>query len=223
MKDPRGAFAVVDMFEAELADYTGAPYAVAVDSCTNAIFLALCCHYDDRLRLEAAAHFEAGGTLEAFVPSQPTIGLPRRTYVGVAQAARNAGCAIEWRDEAWTGSHKILNTPVVDSAKSFHRGMYEPGTLTCVSFQACKILPIGRGGAILHDNPAADEWLRRARFDGRTEGDRCDSMTQATRPGFHVYMLPEQAARGLHLLMYLDDNPADQVDEYPDLSLLEWA
>jgi len=31
------------MFEEEVAHYTGAPFAVAVDSCTDAIFL--CCKY----------------------------------------------------------------------------------------------------------------------------------------------------------------------------------
>ena len=33
------------MFEEEVAEYTGAPYAVAVDSCTNALFL--CCKFFD--------------------------------------------------------------------------------------------------------------------------------------------------------------------------------
>ena len=36
-------FKIVEMFEETMADYTGAPYAVAVDSCTNALFL--CCKY----------------------------------------------------------------------------------------------------------------------------------------------------------------------------------
>ena len=34
---------IVKMFEEEVAQYTGAPFAVAVDSCTNAVFL--CCKY----------------------------------------------------------------------------------------------------------------------------------------------------------------------------------
>ena len=36
-------FAIVDNFEKRVAQYTGAKYAVALDSCTNAIFL--CCKY----------------------------------------------------------------------------------------------------------------------------------------------------------------------------------
>jgi dTDP-4-amino-4,6-dideoxygalactose transaminase len=36
-------YKIVKMFEEEIADYTGAPYAISVDSCTNALFL--CCKY----------------------------------------------------------------------------------------------------------------------------------------------------------------------------------
>ena len=32
-------YKIVKMFEEEIADYTGSPYAVSVDSCTNALFL----------------------------------------------------------------------------------------------------------------------------------------------------------------------------------------
>ena len=33
-------YKVVQMFEEEMAHYTGSPYAVSVNSCTNALFLA---------------------------------------------------------------------------------------------------------------------------------------------------------------------------------------
>ena len=33
-------YKVVKMFEEEVAHYTGAPYAVSMNSCTNALFLA---------------------------------------------------------------------------------------------------------------------------------------------------------------------------------------
>ena len=38
-------YKIVQMFEEEVAEYTGAPFAVAVDSCTNALFLS--CKYLD--------------------------------------------------------------------------------------------------------------------------------------------------------------------------------
>jgi dTDP-4-amino-4,6-dideoxygalactose transaminase len=40
-----GVYKITDDFEAALAKYTGAPYAVALDSGSNALFLALT--YDD--------------------------------------------------------------------------------------------------------------------------------------------------------------------------------
>lgn len=207
MKNRRRAFEVIDAFEAEVAAYTGAPYAVAVDSGTNALFLAL--RYERR-RAD-------------FSPSPIFwVSLPRRTYVGVAQAARNADYRIQWRDEEWRGIYAMPPTRIVDAAKRFTSGMYVPGSLMCVSFQAGKILPIGRGGAILTDSPEAVRWLKRARFDGRTEGATCeDEAPEITPDGWHMYMTPPDAARGLWLMAYISDHNPDQVDTYPDLSTLE--
>ena len=202
MKNRRRAFEVVDAFEEELSDYTGAPYVVTTDSCTNALFLSFL--WFKRLNLA-------------------WVDLPKHTYVGVAQAALNAGYKIEWRDLDWQGWYRIHPFQLIDSAKSLHRGLYTeisvfPFDAVCVSFQAGKILPIGRGGAILTDDADMAEWCRKARFDGRTEGDRCDTMTEFQQPGYHMYLTPPDAARGLWLLTYLEDNPPDQIDEYPDLS-----
>lgn len=195
MRNRRRAFEVVDMFEEELAEYTGAPYAVAVDSGTNALFLSL------------------------LYRQQTSVSIPRKTYVGVAQAALNAGYVIEWRDEDWHGAYELGPLDIWDAAKRFRRGMYATGSLMCLSFQAGKILPIGRGGAILTDRLEAASWLKRARFDGRTEGGCCDEWERFTTPGHHMYMTPPDAARGLWLLTYLPDDNPDQVDEYPDLSV----
>lgn len=35
----RSPFEIVEWFEEAIAEYTGAPYAIACDSCTDAIFL----------------------------------------------------------------------------------------------------------------------------------------------------------------------------------------
>ena len=93
--------------------------------------------------------------------------------------------------------------------------------MVCVSFHAAKTLGIEQGGAILHDNKEADAWLRRARFDGRTEGvapkdDRFDMI------GWHCYMNPSTAAQGLLRLHSLPrDNAPLPNDDYPDLSQME--
>ena len=39
----RNPFEIVKWFEEEIAEYTGAKYAIATDNCTDAIFL--CCKY----------------------------------------------------------------------------------------------------------------------------------------------------------------------------------
>jgi dTDP-4-amino-4,6-dideoxygalactose transaminase len=199
------AFEVVAIFEKAVADYTGAPYAVCVDSCTNAIFLSL-------LWLRESARLQ---------PEERVVILPRRTYVGVAQAARNAGYRIDWDDVAWRGIYRIWTQglmPLYDAARRFTSGMYVLGSLMCVSFQATKTLPIGRGGAILTNNEDARDWFRRARFDGRTEGVPATHDT-FTAPGWHMYMPPDDAARGLWLMNGLAAHNEDAPnDDYPDLS-----
>jgi dTDP-4-amino-4,6-dideoxygalactose transaminase len=197
--DPRRAYYVVDQFERELQHYTGAKHAVTVDSCTNALFLAL------RLELQNA--------------STRQLSMPRRTYVGVMQAALNAGWIIRWHDDEWNDNYRMEPTRVVDSARHIARGMYEPGTLTCLSFHAAKQLALGRGGAVLTDDDAAAEWLRRARQDGRAPGD---TEPYATLPGWHMYLPPPTAALGMWILTRWGDNSPAPLppDNYPDLSVL---
>ncbi len=201
--DPRRAYRVVDDFEAELADYCGAPFAVTVDSCTNAIHLAL---VYERIRLDMIT---------------PRIVLPTRTYVGVMQAARNAGFDVYWDSDSWERSYCILPTRIVDSARHIEQGMYAERTLTALSFHAAKQLPLGRGGAILTDDEQAAEWLRAARMDGRPPGASIESTRS---PGFHVPLPPDTAARGLWILSRWNDagySPPPLPDEqYPDLSIL---
>lgn len=200
IRDPRRkAFWVVDDFEDELASYCAAPYAVAVDSCTNAIFLSL--------------------VLEALRITRHELTLPARTYSGVAQAALNAGWRIFWDYSEWRGSYAIQPTRVIDAALNLAPDSYEPGTLTCVSFHAAKQLPVGIGGAILLDDPDDNRWLRAARMDGRQQGT---NETRPQQPGYHCFMPPDVAARGLWLLTALKGQPPHECnhDAYPDLSVL---
>ena len=60
-------YKIVKLFEEEIAHYTGAPYVVTVDSCTNAIFLA--CKY---LNVEAVT-------------------IPSQTYLSIPQSIMHAG------------------------------------------------------------------------------------------------------------------------------------
>ena len=93
--------------------------------------------------------------------------------------------------------------------------------MVCTSHHWSKTLGIQQGGCILHDDPEADAWLRRARFDGRTEGvaPKDDNITQV---GWHCYMSPEVAAESLVRLHFLPKHNASLPnDDYPDLSQME--
>jgi dTDP-4-amino-4,6-dideoxygalactose transaminase len=216
IRDSRRAYRVVDWFEDELCEYTGAPYAVAVDSCTNAIYLSLVYEHE---RSRPATHRR--------VDWAPVLTLPRRTYVGVLQAARNAGFDVHWSDDAWESWYFLTWTRVLDSARYCQRNAWRDFTqygdkpLACLSFHAAKQLPLGRGGAILTDDKDAANWLRAARMDGRPPGAPIE---QTQFPGFHCPMPPDTAARGLWILSrWVDagyDPPPLPPEEYPDLSLL---
>ena len=79
-------YKIVRMFEEEIAAYTGAPYAISVDSCTNALFLI--CHYNKVKEVteggakkhfknvKAVAHFLRDSDIlpnQKFAPSEWTV------------------------------------------------------------------------------------------------------------------------------------------------------
>lgn len=171
----------VKLFEELVADYAGSKYAVATDSCTNAIFLSLMyCRHTGR-----------------YTSAQP-VTVPNRTYVSVPMQVKHAGYSIKFEDLKWSGLYTLCPTPVVDSAQRFTQNMYRPGTLQCISFHSKKILSIGRGGMILTDDISARDWLIRARYDGRKSIYYNDIQSDdEMMVGWHMYMTPEQAVRGI--------------------------
>ena len=191
-------FKVVEMFEEEVAEYTGAPYAVAVDSCTNALFLCL-------------------KWMEKQGKTYPTINIPKKTYVSVAQTILNAGFDLEFRKEKWEGMYKLSPYSIYDCAKRFTSDMYCPGTFICLSFHIKKHLPIGKGGVILTDQGCAASWFKKARYEGRSEKNyRNDNINQE---GWNYYMTPEEAARGLTLMQNYPKHMPDQIEDPPYVDL----
>lgn len=197
------AFRVVRDFEKAISEYTGAPYVVTTNSCTAALLLA----------------FRLWEMDEGGFPVQ----IPSHTYPSVFMSAYHAGLEIKAVDEDWEGVYRIYPTNIWDCAKRFTSGMYVPGQVQCVSFHAAKLLKIGQGGAILHDDPDVDRWYRRMRFDGRAEGvETKDDIYE--EPGYHCYLSPDAAARGLWLMQsYPKDVPDQEMSEYPDMSVWRWA
>ncbi len=191
-------------FEAALCEYTGAKYAVAVNSCTMALFLALKWRKNNLF-----PHV-----------NMPMCGIPKKTYNSVPMVAIQAGWSVDFFDHEWSGEYLIGGTGIWDSARRFTSGMYRLGKTQCISFHASKILGDSQGGAILHDNEWADAWFRRARFDGRTEGvaPKDDKFIM----GWHCYMSPDVAARLLWKLSSLPRHNEDLPNsDYADLSKQE--
>jgi len=145
-------------FEKSLMEYSGAPYAVGVDSCSNA--LALCCQYRQ-------------------VKKYSEVEIPAITYPSVASAIVHAGGRIKFDDREWQhlGWFSLNPTGIVDSAKYLAKNMFNeireklgvPFLYICLSFHAKKTIPIGRGGMILTNDEEGARWIRVARFDGRHE------------------------------------------------------
>jgi len=200
LKNP---FGVIHDLEEAIAEYTGAPYAVVVNSCTMALLLSLLWHKQRQYRWY--------------------IEIPKHTYVSVPMSIKHAGFGVKFRDEAWRGYYQLKPYPIFDSARYFSADMYEKfnGGMACVSFHATKILADTQGGAVLLSDPLAVEWLKRMRFDGRTEGVAPAEDT-FTEIGYHCYMSPDVAARLLHKISFLPKiNAPLPNDAYPDLSTLE--
>jgi dTDP-4-amino-4,6-dideoxygalactose transaminase len=194
---------ITEEFEKALCDYTGSPYAVAIDNGSNAIFLSL--------------------TYEGIKGKD--IYIPARTYPSVPCEIIHAGgrpifCSS--LSSTLKGAYQLIPTRTWDSALRFTAGMYLQETFMCLSFTgAYKHLKLSKGGAILTDDENAYKWFKRSRFSGRRECSyHADELSML---GWNFYMMPEIAARGLLLMsgFYRDGKPIDNEDielPYPDLS-----
>jgi dTDP-4-amino-4,6-dideoxygalactose transaminase len=177
---------IVDAFESMVAEYAGSKYAVAVDNCTNGMFLCL-----------------------KYLKAKGKIKIPKRTYLSVPQLVLHAGCELEFYDLEWEGTYKLEPYPVVDSATRFTKGMYEKGTYQCLSFHIKKLLPISKGGMILTDDKNAYDWFKAAEYEGRDRRIPHDIMPEPTIMGWNMYMPPEQAARGIEIFLSLPEHNKD--------------
>ena len=176
---------VVDLFERKLAEYAGSKYAVAVDNCTDALFLCL-----------------------KYLGAEDEITIPKRTYVSVPCTIIHAGYQVKFEDVEWSGAYQLKPHPVYDSATRMTRGMYIADTYYCVSFHRRKHIPIGKGGMILLDDVNAYNWLKVARYEGR-HMDKLYKDDSFDIIGWNMYMPPEQAAEGLDLFNKINEHNED--------------
>lgn len=164
-------------FENTIAEYCGSKYAVACDSNSNAIRLVL--HYLNT--------------------TNKVIEIPAKTYVSVPNQIILSGNTPKFIDMEWDGLYQLGATPIIDAATAFYKGMYtDIHSFMILSFHLKKILNIGTGGMILTNDEHFNEWARPMIYDGRHKYQMYPS-DQFECIGWHMYMTPEQAKRGLEI------------------------
>lgn len=182
-------------FEAALAEYTGAPFAVVTDCCTHAIEL---CMRLDNVHITDFSAF---------------------TYLSIPQLMRNLNINFQLTGEGWIGEYQFHGTNIWDSARRLERGMYRRGQKQCLSFGNGKPLTLGKCGAILLDDQEQYFELSRMRSDGR---DLRQSPWQdhIVTTGYHYCPTLEICEKGLQLLPTINQAPVKHY--YPDCRFLKW-
>src|SRR5689334_3926479 len=161
----------VDLFERRIAEFFGAPYAVAVDSCTHG--LELC------LRLLNIKTYQCA----------------KKTYLSVPMLASKLHIELMWQDLTWTRLYYLV-PEIIDAATLWERNSYRHSSFMCISFQYQKQLSLGRGGMILCPDEQSYNQLKKMSYDGRLPGIPWREQDIDTL-GYHYYMTPETAALGL--------------------------
>ena len=187
-------FDVISDFEKEVANFFGAPYAVAVDCCTHGV--ELCLRYTEA----------------------DMISVPKNTYISIPFLADKLNIYLEWRQKDWK-DYYYLTPSVIDAAVLWKKDSYIPGTFMSVSFQFRKHLSLGRGGIILLDDKEAAKELKKMSYDGRLPNIPWRDQ-DIELVGYHYYMTPETANLGLQKLPKAISTPPKQwtISDWPDLT-----
>ena len=169
----------IEQLEQQIAEYYGAPYAVAVDCCTHGIELCL------RLLNEGDTKFDYQYTC------------PKWTYLSIPMTFEKLNLDWHFVDNEWEKYYTIGNTNIIDAAVLWEQNSYIPSSLMCISFQLKKHLSLGKGGMILLDNAEDADILRQIRYDGRPDLDRPWADQKIELFGYHYQMTYETAQLGL--------------------------
>ena len=190
-------FSVVAEFEKKISEFFGAPYAVAVDSCTHG--LELCLRYT----------------------KAKSIDVPRRTYLSVPMLADKLSIGLDWFNIQWQDLYYLTNK-VIDAAVLWEANSYREDSFMCLSFQYQKHLSLGRGGMILCPDEQSYNQLKKMSYDGRLPGIPWRNQDIDTM-GYHYYMTPETAQLGLDKLQAAIDTPPRvwSWEDYPDLTKMK--
>jgi dTDP-4-amino-4,6-dideoxygalactose transaminase len=194
---------IICLFEKKVAKFAGCKYAVSVDCCSHGMFLAL-------------NYLKKNGEVDEYLQ----ITIPNRTYISTPMQIIHVGNSVLFEDIEWSGVYQLKPTRVWDGAVRWTKGMYVGNNaLQVVSFQLKKRIPIGKGGMILTDDKEAYNWLKLASYDGRDLTLPYDHPEHVKTIGYHMYMTPEDAARGIILMDNVPDVNGDSGNNtmYPDV------
>ena len=190
-------FNTVTEFENQVAEFFGAPYAVAVDSCTHGVELCLRYTLADRITV------------------------PKNTYISIPFLANKLQIELEWKNENWI-DYYYLTDNIIDAAVLWEPNSYVSGTCMSLSFQYQKHLSLGRGGIILLDNEKDAIELKKMSYDGRLPNIPWREQDISSF-GYHYYMTPETAQLGLDKLPQAKTTSPRQwtVNDWPDLTQMK--
>jgi dTDP-4-amino-4,6-dideoxygalactose transaminase len=191
------SFEIINDFEKEIANFFGAKFAVAVDSCTHGVELCLRHTKPNLLRI------------------------PKNTYLSIPFLSEKLKIKMEWTDEKWVDYYYITDK-VIDAAVLWKKNSYIENTMMCLSFQYQKHLSLGRGGVILLDNENDYNTLKKMSYDGRLPNVPWRNQ-DINMIGYHYYMTPETAKLGLDKLPEaIKNKPKNWVyTDWPDLTKMK--
>jgi dTDP-4-amino-4,6-dideoxygalactose transaminase len=194
IEDFESPFDIIRAFEQSLAQYTGAPYAIAVDHCSHAIEMCM------------------------LLEGVKQCSFPAYTYLSVPMTMVKLGIDYTLLDIKWNPSYQFQGTRIWDCARELQPNMYQSNSLQCLSFNRQKPLAVGIGGAILLDDEKLYNRLSRMRYDGRDIFVYSPWIDQQEfELGFHYYMRPEEALIALNKLEqrnFVEQKP--EYFDYPD-------
>lgn len=184
------SFEILFEFESQLAEYTGAPYAIVTDCCTHAI--ELCLRHE----------------------RPPNLAFTAYTYLSIPMLMHKLGIEYRLIPEEWCGEYQFHGSRVWDSARRLEQGMYKSGQMQCLSFGHSKPLQLGRAGAILLDDSDAYHAISRMRSDGRDLHIAPWQEQKTFQVGYHYCPSLEICRQGLDRLKTFAGS--SQIAIYPD-------
>lgn len=217
-------------FEKKFAEYIGVKYAVAVNSCTAALHLAVLAHgigKGDEVIVPSQTFVSTVNVL-LFAGAKPVFGdiekssynldpldiekkITKKTKAIVVVHYGGLSANLK-KIQSIARKHKLVI--IEDAAHAVgtkYNGKYigSHGNTTCFSFYATKNLTTGEGGMLTTDNPKIAEYVQKSRMHGISK----DAWKRYSKegswkydvefPGFKYNMTDIQASLGLHQLKRL--------------------